>query len=72
MYSSINKEDMVLLLLCYLPKSFDGLITILVYRKNTLVYEEIVSILISNEQKEKTYKRSSNNKVLTLNEIMVS
>ena len=43
------EEDKSLLLLCSPPKSFDLLVTMLLYGKEILVYEEIVSVLKSNE-----------------------
>ena len=46
----LEEEDKNLLLLCSLFESFDPLITILLYRKETLVYEKIVSMLRFNEQ----------------------
>ena len=45
----IDEEDRALLLLCSLPVSYDGLITILVYEKETLNFEEVVGVLRSNE-----------------------
>ena len=49
----IDEEDRALLLLCSLPDSYDGLITTLVYEKETLNYEEVVGVLRPNEQREK-------------------
>ena len=46
----IEEEDKSLLLLCSLPGSFDPLVMTLLYGKETLVYEEIISVLRSNEQ----------------------
>ena len=45
----IEEEDRTLLLLCSLPGTYDGLITTLVYGNETLNYEEVVSVLRSNE-----------------------
>ena len=45
----LEEEDKSLLLLCSLPRCFDPLVTTLLYGKETLVYEEIVSMLRSNE-----------------------
>ena len=44
-----EEEDKSLLLLYLLRRSFDPLVTILLYGKEMLVYEEIVSVLKSNE-----------------------
>ena len=46
---NIKEEDKSLLLLHSLPRSFDPLVMMLLYGKETLVYEEIVSVLRSNE-----------------------
>ena len=46
----IEEKDKSLLLLCSLPESFDPLVTMLLYSKETMVYEKIVSVLRSNEQ----------------------
>ena len=45
----INEEDRALLLLCLLPVFDGGLITTLVYRKETLNFEEVVRVFRSNE-----------------------
>ena len=64
----IKEEDRALLLLCSLPRSYDGLITTLVYKKKTLNYEEVVSVLRSNEQWEKICKGNPNLEVLAMHE----
>ena len=46
----LEEEDKSLLLLCSLSRSFDPLVMMLLYGKVTLVYEEIISVLRSNEQ----------------------
>ena len=46
----LEKKDKSLLLLYLLPKSFDPLLTMLLYSKKILVYEKIISVLRSNEQ----------------------
>ena len=56
----IEEEDRALLLLCSLLGSYDGLITSLVYEKETLNYEEGVGVLRSNEQWEKICKGHPN------------
>ena len=63
-----NEEDKTLLLLCSLPSSYDGLITTLVYKKETLNYEEVVGMLRLNEQWEKIYKGNPNSKVHVVHE----
>ena len=45
----MEEEDKSLQLLCSLPSSYDSLITTLPYGKETLMYEDIVSVLRSNE-----------------------
>ena len=45
----IEEEDKSLLLLCSLPGSFDPLVTMLLYGKETLVYEEMILVVKSNE-----------------------
>ena len=64
----IEEEDWALLLLCSLLGMYDGLITTLVYGKETLNYEEVVGVLWSNEQWEKIYKGNPNSKVLAMHE----
>ena len=64
----INEKDKDLLLLCSLPGSYDGLITILLYEKETLNYEEVVGVLWSNEQRKKIKMGCSNSEVLAVNE----
>ena len=39
--------------LCSLPGSYDSLVTTLLYGKETLEYEDMVSVLRSNEQRKK-------------------
>ena len=41
-------EDKVLLLLASLPASFDHLVTMLMYGKETIVLEEVTSALLSH------------------------
>ena len=41
-------EDKALLLLASLPTSFDHLVTTLMYRKDTIVLEEVTSALLSH------------------------
>ena len=45
----MEKKDKSLLLLCLLLGSFDPLVMILLYGKETLHYEDIVSVLRSNK-----------------------
>ena len=52
----IKEEDKSLLLLCSLSESFDLLVMTLLYGKEILVYEEIISVLRSNEQRERMVK----------------
>ena len=49
----LDEEDKSLLLLCSLPGSYDSLVTTLLYGKETLEYEDMVSVLRSNEQRKK-------------------
>ena len=63
----IDEEARALLLLCSLPGSYNGLITTLVYEKETLNYEEVVGMLRSNKQREKICK-DPNSEVLAVNE----
>ena len=64
----IEEEDRALLLVCSLSVSYDSLIITLIYRKETLNYEEIVGVLRSNEQREQICKENPNFKVLVVNE----
>ena len=49
----LEEKDKFLLLLCSLSPYFDALVTTLLYGKETLEYEDMVSMLRSNEQREK-------------------
>ena len=64
----IEEEDQASLLLCSLLGMYDGLITTLVYKKETLNYEEVVGMLRLNEQWEKIYKGNPNSKVHVVHE----
>ena len=64
----IDEEDRALLLLCSLLVSYDGLITTLVYGKETLNFKDVVGVLRSNEQQEKLYKGSPSIEILAINE----
>ena len=46
-----------MLLLCSPSESFNPLVTILLYGRETLVYEKIMSVLKSNEQQKWMTKR---------------
>ena len=63
----IDEEDRALLLLCSLPSLYDGLITILVYRKQTLNNEEVISVLRLNEQRKKICKEDPKSEILAVN-----
>nr|XP_019706867.1 uncharacterized protein LOC109506019 [Elaeis guineensis] len=63
------KEDVrVLLLLCSLPSVYDGLITTLVYGKESLEYEEVVGALRSNIHWEKICKEDSTSEAFAIHE----
>ena len=64
----IDEEYRALLLLCSLSSSYDGLITTLVYGKETLNYEEVVGVLRSNKQRKKIYKEDPKSEILAVNE----
>ena len=53
----LEKEDKSMFLLCSMPPSFDSLVTTLLYSKEMLEYEDMVSMLRSNEQREKLAKK---------------
>ena len=52
----LEEEDKSFLLLCSLPSYFNALVTTLLYGKETLEYEDMVSMLRSNEQRKKLTK----------------
>ena len=64
----MEEEDKSSLLLCSLPLFYDPLVTTLVYRKETLYYEDIVSILRSNEQRKKLTKEGVSQEGLAVGE----
>ena len=45
----IDKEDKTLILLSSLPESYNHIITIMLYSKETLIWEEVMPTLLSNE-----------------------
>ena len=49
----MDEEDKSLLLLCLLPFFYNPFMMMLLYGKEVLFYEDIVSILRSNEQRKK-------------------
>ena len=49
----MEEKDKSLLLLYSLPSSYDSLVTTLLYGKKTLIYEDIISVLRSNDQRER-------------------
>ena len=55
----MEEEDKSLLLLCSLPSFYDPLVTTLLYDKETLEYEDMVSMLRSNKQREKLTKEGA-------------
>ena len=50
----LEKEDNSLLLLSYLPSSYDHLATTFIYSKETLELEDVRQMLQNNEMMEKT------------------
>jgi len=46
---NIEKEDKALLLLASLPSSFHNIVIILLFRKKTLRFDEVVAVLLMNE-----------------------
>ncbi|KAK8944625.1 hypothetical protein KSP39_PZI007680 [Platanthera zijinensis] len=49
----VEEEDQALLLLSSLPKSYDHLVTTILYGKDTLKMEEVMATLLSNETRSK-------------------
>ena len=49
----VDEEDQALLLLSSLPKSYDHLVTTILYGKDTLKMEEVKTTLLSNETRSK-------------------
>ncbi|KAK8949495.1 hypothetical protein KSP39_PZI005278 [Platanthera zijinensis] len=54
----VEEEDQALLLLSSLPKSFDHLVTTILYGKDTLKMEEVMTTLLSNEARSKSSPRA--------------
>ena len=50
----VDEEDQALLLLSSLPKSYDHLVTTILYDKDTLKIKEVKTTLLSNETRSKT------------------
>uniref|UniRef100_A0A1D1Z793 Retrovirus-related Pol polyprotein from transposon TNT 1-94 n=1 Tax=Anthurium amnicola TaxID=1678845 RepID=A0A1D1Z793_9ARAE len=55
----VEEEDQALILLSSLPKSFDHLVTTILYGKDTLKMEEVKYTLLSNEARTKSSGSSS-------------
>ena len=55
---TMEEEDKSLMLLCSLSGSYDPLVTTLLDGKEILVYKEIMSILRTNEQRERMMRGS--------------
>ena len=53
----IDKADKTLILLNSLLKSYDHIVTTILYEKKTLILEEVTTILLSNEIKQKAKSR---------------
>jgi len=49
----IDEEDKTLIFLSSLPESYDHIITIMLYGKKTLILDEVMSTLLSNEISKK-------------------
>ncbi|KAK8951459.1 hypothetical protein KSP39_PZI004612 [Platanthera zijinensis] len=49
----VEEEDQALILLSSLPKSYDHLVTTILYGKDTLKMEEVMTTLLSNETRSK-------------------
>ena len=64
----IDEEDSTLQLLCSLSVSYNGLITTLMYGKETLNFKEVVGVLRSNKQRERLHKRIPSLDVLAISE----
>ena len=64
----MGEEDKLLLLLCSLPPSYDLLVMMLLYSKETLEYEDMVSVLRSNKQQEKLTKEDTLQEGLAMGE----
>ena len=64
----VDEEDKSLLLLCSLSPSYDPLVTMLLYGKETLEYEDMVSMMCSNEQREKMTKNGAPQEGLAMGE----
>ena len=50
----VEEEDQALLLLSSLPRSYDYLVTTILYGKDTLKMEEVKTTLLSNETRSKS------------------
>ncbi|KAK8966007.1 hypothetical protein KSP40_PGU019629 [Platanthera guangdongensis] len=55
----VEEEDRALLLLSSLPRSFDHLVTTMLYGKDTLKMEEMVTLLLSNEKRSSSVSSAS-------------
>ena len=55
----MEEEDKLLLPLCLLPPSYNPLVMMLLYGKETLKYEDMVSLLRSNKRWEKLTKKGA-------------
>ena len=59
----IDKEEKALILLSSLPQSYDHIITIILYSKETLILEEVTSISYLMRSRKGQIKRSRKDQV---------
>ena len=59
----INEKDKVLILFSLLLETYDYIVTIMLYEKETLILEEIMTTLLSNEIRKRPIKMSRKGQV---------
>ena len=64
----ILDKDKAILLLNYLPNTYDDLITMLWYRKNEIKFDDVSNVLTNNEyrRKDKQARKDSSGEALSI------
>ena len=61
---NIEKEDKALLLLASLPSSFDNVVTVFLFGKETLIFDEVVAALLIDETRWGNNRLSNDGQVV--------
>ena len=62
----IDEEDKALIFLSLLPQSYDHIVTAMLYDKKTLILEEVMSTLLSNDISKRTNQEEQTGSALVI------